>query len=82
MSTSKSRRRGSAPEVYEIQDHPDACFPARGAYRAYALSSYIKRKYKGKIYGLIVDELHEYSNKSGQGEAMAELYGTAKKVVA
>lgn len=54
---------------------------ARGAYRAYALSSYIKRKYKGKIYGLIVDELHEYSNKSGQGEAMAELYGTAKKVV-
>lgn len=29
----------------------------------------------------IVDELHEYNNKSGQGEAMAELYDTAKKVV-
>jgi len=78
MSTSK---KPAERKLYEIQDHPDACFPARGAYRAYALSSYIKRKYKGKIYGLIVDELHEYSNKSGQGEAMAELYGTAKKVV-
>lgn len=77
----KAGGEGQLQKLYEIQDHPDACFPARGAYRAYALSSYIKRKYKGKIYGLIVDELHEYSNKSGQGEAMAELYGTAKKVV-
>lgn len=68
-------------KLFEIRDHPEACFPARGAYRAYALSTYIKHKYRGKIYGLIVDELHEYSNKSGQGEAMAELYGTAKKVV-
>lgn len=77
----KAGGEGQLQKLYEIQDHPDACFPARGAYRTYALSSYIKRKYKGKIYGLIVDELHEYSNKSGQGEAMAELYGTAKKVV-
>lgn len=68
-------------KLRELSDQPDAVFPARGAYRAYALSSYIKRKYKGRIYGLIVDELHEYANKSGQGEAMAELYGTAKKVV-
>ncbi|CUP97215.1 Uncharacterised protein [uncultured Flavonifractor sp.] len=68
-------------KLREIEEHPDACFPAKGAYRAYALSTYIKHKYKGRIYGLIVDELHEYNNKSGQGEAMAELYGTAKKVV-
>ena len=26
-------------------------------------------------------ELHQYNNKSGQGDAMAELYDTAKKVV-
>lgn len=74
----KAGGEGQLQKLYEIQDHPDACFPARGAYRAYALSSYIKRKYKGKIYGLIVDELHEYSNKSGQGEAMAELYPAIK----
>ena len=68
-------------QLRELSSQPDTVFSARGAYRAYALSSYIKRKYKGRIYGLIVDELHEYANKSGQGEAMAELYGTAKKVV-
>lgn len=62
-------------------DSPDTPFPAKGATRSYPLSSYIKRKYKGRIYGLIVDELHQYNNKSGQGEAMAELFGTAKKVV-
>ena len=28
-----------------------------------------------------MDELHEYNNDSGQGDAMAELFGTAKKVI-
>jgi len=77
----KADRELLLQRLHEIGEHPDACFPAKGAYRTYALSTYIKHKYKGKIYGLIVDELHEYNNKSGQGEAMAELYGTAKKVV-
>ena len=68
-------------KLRELRSHPDTCFPARGAYRTYALSSYIKHRYKGKIDGLIVDELHEYNNRSGQGEAMAELFGVSKKVV-
>lgn len=68
-------------KLREIADEPDAPLPARGADRAYPLSSYIKHKYKGRIYGLIADELHQYNNKSGQGDAMAELYDTAKKVV-
>ena len=68
-------------KLHEIADAPDAPQPARGASRAYPLSSYIKRKYKGRVYGLIADELHQYNNKSGQGDAMAELYDTAKKVV-
>lgn len=67
--------------LLHLMEHPDTPFPAKGATRSYALSSYIKRRYKGRIYGLIVDELHQYNNKSGQGEAMAELFGTAKKVV-
>jgi hypothetical protein len=53
----------------------------RGAKRKFPLSTYIKNRYKGQIDGLIVDELHQYSNDSGQGDAMAELYGAAKKVV-
>ena len=77
----KVDRESVLQKLRDIQLSPNIAFPAKGAYRAYPLSTYIKRKYKGRVYGLIVDELHEYNNKSGQGEAMAELYGTAKKVV-
>lgn len=52
-----------------------------GAHRRYPLSTYIKKKYKGRIDGLIVDELHNYNNDSGQGDAMGELLGVAKKVI-
>ncbi len=36
---------------------------------------------KGKIDGLIIDELHNYNNNSGQGDAMGELFQAAKRVV-
>lgn len=61
--------------------NPDGYFPTRGACRRYPLSSYIKKRYRGRLDGLIVDELHEYNNDSCQGDAMAELFGTAKKVI-
>lgn len=77
----KADRESLIQNLQDIQRSPDMSFQAKGACRAYPLSTYIKHKYKGRVYGLIVDELHEYNNKSGQGEAMAELYGTAKKVV-
>ncbi|MCL2047382.1 MAG: hypothetical protein FWG87_01530 [Defluviitaleaceae bacterium] len=73
------------PRVYDellaIADNPDSHFPSAGAYRRVALSTYIKSKMKGKIDGLVVDELHNYNNNSGQGDAMGELLQTAKKVV-
>lgn len=56
-------------------------FRMRGALRKYPLSTYIKSKYKGRIDGLILDELHQYNNNSGQGDAMNDLYGAAKKVI-
>lgn len=77
----KAKSEALKEKLAEIAENPETVFPARGANRTYPLSSYIKRKYKGRIYGLIVDELHQYNNKSGQGDAMAELYDTAKKVV-
>ena len=55
--------------------------PIKGAYRRYPLSQYIKKKIR-KIDGLIIDELHEYSGDSGQGQAMAEIAKSAKKVIA
>lgn len=68
-------------KIQAVVDHPDASFPARGARRAYPLSSYIKRHYRGRVDTLLVDELHQYSNDSGQGDAMGELFNVAKKVV-
>ena len=34
-----------------------------------------------KLDGLICDELHQYNNDSGQGDAMGEFFNTAKKVI-
>lgn len=77
----KAKSEALKEKLGDLSMTPGAVSAARGANRAFPLSSYIKRKYKGRIYGLIVDELHQYNNKSGQGDAMAELYDTAKKVV-
>jgi hypothetical protein len=50
------------PRIFEdiqaIADNPDGHFSNNGAYRRFALSTYIKNKMKGKISGLVVDELH------------------------
>ena len=73
------------PKLYDIisaiAENPDGHFPNNRYYRRFPLSSYVKKKMTGKIDGLIIDELHNYNNDSGQGDAMGELFGTAKKVV-
>ena len=73
------------PKIYDdiqaIAENPDGRFPSAGAYGRVPLSSYIKYKMKGKIDGLLIDELHNYNNNSGQGDAMGELFQAAKKVI-
>lgn len=73
------------PAIYkaieDIANNPEGHFANAGAYRRFPLSTYIKQKMKGKIDGLIIDELHNYNNNSGQGDAMGELFQAAKKVV-
>ena len=64
--------------MYENWDK--GVYPARGAYDRYPLSTYIKRKVR-RIDALIVDELHQYSGESAQGQSMAELAGIADKVI-
>ena len=68
-------------EIQNIVDNPDGQYLNAGAYRRFPLSTYIKNKMRGKIDGLIIDELHNYNNNSGQGDAMGELFQAAKKVV-
>ena len=67
-------------KIEEVVEQPDGLFPAAGAYRRYPLSAYLKRKVR-RIDALIVDELHQYSGESAQGQAMAELAGIADKVL-
>ena len=68
-------------QLWKIAKNPDGYFPVKGAYRRYPLSTYIKKKLRGKVDGFLADELHEYNNASGQGDAMAEIYGTARQFV-
>ena len=75
----KTKNPAALDALLSLHENPDGYFPTRGACRRYPLSSYIKKRYRGRLDGLIVDELHEYNNDSGQGDAMAELFGTAKR---
>ena len=68
-------------QLAQIAQDPDGYYPARGAQRRYPLSTYIKKKLHGRIGSFLCDELHEYNNASGQGDAMAELYGASKLFV-
>lgn len=65
-------------QLAQIAQDPDGYYPVRGARRRYPLSTYIKKKLHGRISGFLCDELHQYNNDSGQGDAMAELYGASK----
>lgn len=68
-------------QLAHIAQDPDGYYPVRGAQRRYPLSTYIKKKLHGRIGSFLCDELHEYNNASGQGDAMAELYGASKLFV-
>ena len=68
-------------QIETIIRNPDGHFPTKGACRRFPLSTYIKKKLRGRIGGFLCDELHEYNNASGQGDAMGELFGAAKRVV-
>lgn len=68
-------------QLAQLAQDPDGYYPVRGAQRRYPLSTYIKKKLHGRIGSFLCDELHEYNNASGQGDAMAELYGASKLFV-
>lgn len=76
-----SGSKGYEEAIQKVADNPGGVFVTQGAYARYPLASYIKRKVR-KIDALIVDELHQYSGESAQGQAMAELAGIADKTVA
>ncbi len=68
-------------EIEAVANEPEGFFAAVGAVRRFALSTYVKKKLRGRIDGAIIDEIHQYARDSGQGDAMGELARTADKVV-
>jgi superfamily II DNA or RNA helicase len=76
-------RKTKNPEITEkLEEIIDGRTNATaGAHRKYPLSTYVKKKHKGRTDVLIVDELHQYNNNSGQGDAMGELLGASKKAI-
>ncbi len=77
----KTKNEAVLEKLREIHQNPDAPYRTVGACRRYPLSSYIKRKYGGRIDCLIADELHQYNNDSGQGDAMGEIFAAARKFI-
>lgn len=65
-------------QLTQIAAFPEQSYPVRGAKRRFPLSTYIKRKMRGQIDAILCDELHQYNNASGQGDAMAELFGVCR----
>ena len=45
-------------KIYRIIQQPESIATAVGAHRKYSISTFIKKHYKGRIDGLVVDELH------------------------
>lgn len=77
----KTENEAVLDQIEDIAAHPEGYWPVKGACRRYPLSTYIKKKYRGRIDGFLCDELHEYNNDSGQGDAMAELFGVSRAFV-
>lgn len=68
-------------QLEQLISDPKGVFLTKGAPKRVSLSEYIKEQYRGRIDGLLTDELHQYAANSGQGDAMGELYAVAKKCI-
>lgn len=85
LKSARSKKEPVFPKEYfdvkAIVDDPNIAVKPAGARGYCSLSMYIKKKMRGKIDGLIIDELQDYNNNSGQGDAMNDLLGCAKRAV-
>ena len=77
----RTKNESVTDQLMMLAENPDGYYPVKGACRRYPLSTYIKKKMRGRIGSFLADELHEYNNASGQGDAMAELYGVSELFV-
>ena len=81
MHLNRTKNQHILDQLQQLVEHPERPYCIRGAHRRFPLSTYLKKKYRGRISSFLCDELHEYNNDSGQGDAMAELYGICRKFI-
>lgn len=74
MHLNRTKNEHILDQLQQLVEHPERPYCIKGAHRRFPLSTYLKKKYRGRIGSFLCDELHEYNNDSGQGDAMAELY--------
>ena len=81
MHLNRTKNEHILDQLRQLAEHPGRPYCIKGAHRRFPLSTYLKKKYRGRISSFLCDELHEYNNGSGQGDAMAELYGISRKFI-
>ena len=81
MHLNRTKNEHILDQLRQLVEHPERPYCIKGAHRRFPLSTYLKKKYRGRIGSFLCDELHEYNNDSGQGDAMAELYGISRKFI-
>lgn len=81
MHLNRTKNEHILDQLQQLVEHPERPYCIKGAHRRFPLSTYLKKKYRGRIGSFLCDELHEYNNDSGQGDAMAELYGISRKFI-
>lgn len=81
MHLNRTKNEHILEQLRQLVEHPERPYCIKGAHRRFPLSTYLKKKYHGRIGSFLCDELHEYNNDSGQGDAMAELYGISRKFI-
>ncbi|MEG0598000.1 MAG: hypothetical protein RR502_08150, partial [Oscillospiraceae bacterium] len=77
----KAKNEAVRDKLEQIISVPDGYYPTLGACRRYPISTYLKHKYRGRVDGCIADELHQYAQNSGQGDAMGEVFNVSRKFI-
>lgn len=77
----KTKNEAVRDKLEQIISVPDGYYPTLGACRRYPISTYLKHKYRGRVDGCIADELHQYAQNSGQGDAMGEVFNVSRKFI-
>ena len=62
MHLNRTKNEHILDQLRQLVEHPERPYCIKGAHRRFPLSTYLKKKYRGRISSFLCDELHEYNN--------------------